>query len=130
MDKHYVPYISPQENGYKTDVRWLALRDTAGRGVMIIGQPTVCFSALHYTIEELTQAQRGTKHTVDLQNVPYVDLNVDYGQTGVGGDNFWGARALDKYTLFPQKYSYSFYLLSVERGADLNKIYLEFSNAE
>ena len=32
----FVPYVSPQENGYKTDVRWVAFRDDRGRGVAFL----------------------------------------------------------------------------------------------
>ncbi len=32
VDEQYVPYISPEENGYKTDVRWFSLLDGKGKG--------------------------------------------------------------------------------------------------
>ncbi len=58
FEKQYFPYIRPQENGYKTDTRWLALQDSTGKGLMFIGEPLVSFSALNYSIEDLDQ---GTK---------------------------------------------------------------------
>ena len=108
VSDQFEPYISPQENGYKTDVRWMALADKKGRGMLFQGLPQFCFSALHYTLEDLTQEKRGTKHPIDLTSIPFVELMIDYGQTGVGGNNSWGARALAKYTLWPRNYTYAF----------------------
>lgn len=106
----YVKYASPQENGYKTDVRWVALTKRNGVGLLAAGQPTLCFSALPYSIEDFTQERRGTKHPTDLAERDYIELNIDHNQTGVGGDDSWGARPLDHYTLLPKEYSYSFRL--------------------
>lgn len=106
----YVKYASPQENGYKTDVRWVALTGKNGVGLLAVGSPTICFAALPYATEDLTQESRGTKHPTDLQERDFIQVNIDYGQTGVGGDNSWGARPLDHYTLFPKEYSYIFRL--------------------
>ncbi|HSL87536.1 MAG TPA: glycoside hydrolase family 2 TIM barrel-domain containing protein, partial [Bacteroidales bacterium] len=46
VDEQYVPYIRPQENGYKTDTRWLTLTNENGTGLLISGDPLVCFAAL------------------------------------------------------------------------------------
>ncbi len=108
VSDQFVPYISPQENGYKTDVRWVAFFNKQGEGLLFVGDPLICFSALHYTIEDLTQPQRGTFHPTDLIRRPFAELNIDYKQTGVGGDNSWGARPLPQYTLFPREYHYRF----------------------
>ena len=43
----------------------------------------------------------------------FVTLNVDHLQSGVGGDDSWGARPLDEYTLAPLAYHYSFTLRPV-----------------
>jgi len=106
----YEKYASPQENGYKTDVRWVALTKKNGVGLLAVGLPTLCFSALQYSTEDLSQERRGTKHPTDLVESDFIEVHVDLGQTGVGGDNSWGARPLDHYTLFPKEYSYSFRL--------------------
>ena len=118
----FVPYVSPQENGYKTDVRWVALYNGEGQGLFIQGLPLLCFSALHYTIEDLTQSQRGSRHTVDLQPRSLVELNIDYRQTGVGGNNSWGALPLDKYILWPREYTYTFRLRALDDPAQLPKL--------
>ena len=106
VQEQFVDYSKPQENGNKTDVRWVALRDERGVGLMAIGMPLLSISARHYTTEGLEQAS----HSYKLAWQPYVLLNIDYKQMGVGGDNSWGARPHDWCTLWPQPYTYSFRL--------------------
>ncbi len=120
VKEQFVPYVSPQENGYKTDVRWVALTDDEGMGLVFIGseKDPICFSALPYTIEDLTQKKRGTMHPVDLVERDFVEVNVDFQQTGVGGEDSWGARPYPQYTLFPQNYAYRFRIHPLERGGD------------
>ncbi len=104
----FVPYVSPQENGYRTDVRWVSVRDEKGRGLAFFGLDLLSFSALRYTIEDLSQKSRGTMHPTDLVERDFIELNVDFKQTGVGGEDSWGARPYPQYTLFPNDYSYRF----------------------
>jgi beta-galactosidase len=53
----YFPYIVPQENGNKEDVRWMALQNTQGIGFQIQAlAQNFSFSALHHTPEDFTQA--------------------------------------------------------------------------
>ena len=47
------PYVRPQETGTRTDTRWVAVTDGSGIGLLVTGLPTVSFSALPYTIEDL-----------------------------------------------------------------------------
>jgi beta-galactosidase len=114
----FFPYVSPQESGTRTDVRWVALRDATGRGVLVAGRPTISFSALWYTAEDLTQKSRGSMHPVDLRERPFVELNVDYRQMGVGGDDSWGALPHPQYLLPPRPYSYAFRLRPLSPGED------------
>lgn len=115
----FVPYVSPQENGYKTDVRWMAVRDEEGGGLVFCGMELLSFSALRYTIEDLSQKSRGTMHPTDLAERDFVELNIDYKQTGVGGEDSWGARPYPQYTLFPQDYAYRFRIRPFDKGDDL-----------
>lgn len=114
----YTPYIRPQENGYKTDTRWLTLTDDNGNGLLISGDPLICFSALNYLHDDfespgkLSQYRKdaitANTHTIDLKQRDLVNLNVDLGQMGVGGDNSWGARIHPQYRLTGNKYEYTF----------------------
>ncbi len=120
--EQFEPYVSPQENSYKTDVRWVAFLNNKGNGLMAVGMPLICFSALHHTNEDLTQKSRGTMHPSDLKEQDFVFLNLDYKQMGVGGDDSWGARPHPQYTLPAQEYSYKFLMMPVTKNDDLMKM--------
>jgi beta-galactosidase len=107
-------YISPQENGYRTEVRWARLSSPEGEGVRIQGEPLFSFSALFYTTGDLTRERRGELHTVDLVERDFIELNIDREQMGVGGDNSWGALPLEKYRIFPKAQSFRFILVPEE----------------
>jgi len=114
----YVPYIRPQENGYKTDTRWLTLTDDNGYGLLIQGMPLICFAALHNIHDDFESpgklstyrkdAKTANTHTTDVKPRELVNLNVDLGQMGVGGDDSWGAMIHTQYRLLDDKYEYSF----------------------
>ena len=44
VSDHYVPYMRPQENGYKTDTRWVALHDGADTGLLVLAQDLISMS--------------------------------------------------------------------------------------
>ncbi|MCP4902128.1 MAG: DUF4981 domain-containing protein, partial [bacterium] len=47
------PYTRPQETGNLTDVRWLALRDAQGYGLLAVGGPLLSTSAWQFPVDEL-----------------------------------------------------------------------------
>ena len=49
--EQYFAYDRPQENGNKTDVRWMSLTDLKGNGLMVIGAPTISGSAYLFPTE-------------------------------------------------------------------------------
>jgi beta-galactosidase len=125
----YVPYIRPQENGYKTDTRWLTLTDDNGTGILVSGNPLFCFAALNYIHDDfespgkLSQyrpdAKSANTHTNDVKPHGFVNLNIDLGQMGVGGDDSWGARVHPQYRLLENSYEYSFRIRPVTREDDV-----------
>ncbi len=107
----YHPYIRPQENGNKTDVRWLSLTNKEGIGLLVVGVPFLSVSAHHFLSEDFDSGdKKRQRHTYDLKPRDLVNLNLDYKQMGVGGDTSWGARPHPQYRLPAQKYTYSFKL--------------------
>ncbi len=128
----YTHYIRPQENGYKTETRWLTLTDDNGSGVLISGDPLICFAALNNIHDDfespgkLSQYRKDAKtantHTIDVKPRDLVNLNVDLGQMGVGGDNSWGALIHPQYRLLAKKYEYSFRIRPVVKEDDILKL--------
>lgn len=108
-------YIRPQESGYKTDVRWLTLKNAKGQGVKIEGQQPVGFSALNISTEDLDPGKKKSQRhpsDLDLDSKEAVYLHLDYKQRGVGGDDSWGRLPHDPYRLLDKQYSYS-YIISL-----------------
>jgi beta-galactosidase len=104
VDEQFVDYSEPQENGNKTDVRWVSLTNDEGMGLLVVGDPLIDFSVHHYTTADLESA----KHSYQMQHREDITFNVDMKQTGVGGDTSWGARTHNQYTLWPEPMNYSF----------------------
>jgi len=129
----YWAYIRPQENGNKTDVRWVAFTNNDGNGLLSIGSPLLSVSAHHNLMEDFESPVRTVgriydgkevvnRHISDVKERNLVSVNLDYKQMGVGGDNSWGARTHPQYLLTDKEYSYSFRLKLVVKGDDLNSI--------
>ncbi|MEU0225601.1 glycoside hydrolase family 2 TIM barrel-domain containing protein [Streptomyces sp. NPDC006284] len=106
--EQWTPYIRPQENGNKTDVRWIALTDRHGVGLLASGEPLLEANASHFTPEDLSA---GVRHDYQLTPRDAVVLRLNYRQMGVGGDNSWGAHTHDEFKLFADRdYSYTYRL--------------------
>jgi beta-galactosidase len=128
----YTPYIRPQENAYKTDTRWLTLTDDDGNGILVSGDPLICFEALNNIHDDfespgkISQYRKDAKtantHTIDVKPRDLVNLNVDLGQMGVGGDNSWGALIHPQYRLLGTRYEYSFRIRPVVKDDDVLKL--------
>jgi beta-galactosidase len=99
-------YVRPQENGNHTQVSWLALQNSAGIGIMIIGSQPLNTSVWPYTFETIAKA----KHINDLDPAGFYTVNVDLAQAGVGGNDTWSPRGipLPEYHLNKKEYSYGF----------------------
>ena len=105
------PYVRPQENANRTDVRWVALTNARGIGLRAgsLSPGLFSVSAWPYTMADLSAG----RHTHDLPIRGTITVNIDHKQMGVGGDNSWGARPHAEYTLPIKKYTYSFKLQAV-----------------
>ena len=98
VTEQFVPYVRPQENGNKEDVRWLALADTRGGGLRVtaVGNP-ISVSALHFTAADLAAA----KHTHELKPRSEVVLSLDAKNSGLGNGSC-GPGVLERYAVLPQ----------------------------
>ncbi|VGO21736.1 glycoside hydrolase family 2 TIM barrel-domain containing protein [Pontiella sulfatireligans] len=101
-DELFTNYAMPQENGNRTDVRWLKLcAENSKAGLMITGQPQFGFSVWPYSAENLEEA----RHPYDLKPQGFYTLNIDSVQMGVGGTL---SNTLPQYLLKPGKYRLEF----------------------
>lgn len=116
----YYAYVRPQENGHRTEVRWLTFDDRKGRKLTILADSLLEFNALRNSVEDFDSEEatscpyqwqnysseeiqnrdlekachvlRRMHHVSDIVPRDYVEVCLDWRQQGVGGYDSWGAR--------------------------------------
>ncbi|MDW7692172.1 glycoside hydrolase family 2 TIM barrel-domain containing protein [Flammeovirgaceae bacterium SG7u.111] len=97
-------YAMPQENGNRSDVRWLKLaKGNKKEGITIAGASQFGFSIWPYTAENIEEA----RHPYDLGEQRFYTLNIDLVQSGLGGTL---SHTLPQYVIESGKYSFEFVL--------------------
>jgi beta-galactosidase len=106
------PYAVPQENGNRTDVRWMFLSNKGNEGLLVVADSLLSMSVRPFTDDMLENA----KHTNELKDAGYLTLNVDLVQMGVGGNDSWSdvAQPLEQYQIPAKTYRYGFYMMPVK----------------
>ena len=105
IDEQYFDYTEPCESGNKVKVRWTAIANAKGKGLLAIADKNLLsVKALRYTAEDL----QSHKHTFQMPQRKTTTLNLDLVQMGVGGDDSWGAKPHKEFQLPSDKnYSYT-----------------------
>ncbi|MEU0198260.1 MULTISPECIES: glycoside hydrolase family 2 TIM barrel-domain containing protein [unclassified Streptomyces] len=98
VDELQTPYLRPQENGARADVRWVELG-----GLRIEGDPEFWFTARRWTTEQLDAA----RHRTDLTPGDTVWVNLDHGQHGIGSQSC-GPGPLPQYFLKAEPARFAF----------------------
>ena len=77
-------YVRPQENGNRSDVRWVSFNDAGGEGIRIQhGEGGLLgVSAWPCSMEDLENAA----HPHEIPERDYITVNIDHAQEGAGGD--------------------------------------------
>jgi beta-galactosidase len=106
VEELQTPYLYPQENGNRRDVRWATLTEGGGRGLRVEGEPTVDLTVRPWTTEHLDQA----RHPTDLVPGDHIWVNLDLAQQGIGSASC-GPGVLPAYRLDPAPVSFAVRLL-------------------
>jgi beta-galactosidase len=115
VDEQFYPYIRPQENGTKSDIRWWAQTNKSGNGLLFISEAPFSASALHYSIESLDDGEKKSqRHSPLVTPVDYTNVCLDKVQMGLGCVNSWGALPLEKYRIPYQDYEFKFIIRPVQ----------------
>ncbi|MFD9188360.1 glycoside hydrolase family 2 TIM barrel-domain containing protein [Streptomyces phaeochromogenes] len=104
VDDLQTPYVRPQENGARADVRWAEVGD-----LRIDGDPEFWFTARQWTTEQLDAA----RHLTDLTPGDTVWVNLDHAQQGIGSQSC-GPGVLPRYQLRVQPAEFSFVFSTVD----------------
>ena len=116
--EQFVPYARAQESGNKADARFIALRNSSGRGLLAVGAPLLSANALPFSTEAIDAA----KHPHELEANGKIHLNLDRAQRGVGGDNSWGRAPLREYRLPADAQSYRYWLRGLRSGDEPSEL--------
>ena len=108
------PYVFPQENGGREDVRWAVVAGTGGPGLMVMGLPCLHVSALPVALEDLERALLAT----DLVPRPGTVLHLDGWHMGLGGDTGWRQNVHPEYRILPGRYRYGIRFRALAQGED------------
>ncbi|MGW0878135.1 glycoside hydrolase family 2 TIM barrel-domain containing protein [Streptomyces sp. NPDC002671] len=106
VDGMQTPYVRPQENGARIDVRWAELG-----GLRIEGDPLFFLTARRWTTEQLDAATHRTDlapgTASDSGSAAGVWVNLDHGQHGIGSQSC-GPGPLPRYYLRAEPAQFSF----------------------
>ena len=112
LENFTVPYPAPQDNANRGDVRWFSLSAPNNETFKITGLQPLNFRAWPYTEDDL----ENTGHDYQLPKRDFINLNIDLNIHGVGGDDTWGAKTMEKYTN-PGNMSYHYgFILEYSNG--------------
>jgi beta-galactosidase len=146
-DEMYFPYVRPQENGHRTDTRWVAIKGKKS-GLMVVADETIGFNALKNSVEDFDSEEATNRpyqwnnfsseeiaarkdgdaknrrprqtHINDITPRDFVEVCVDMKQQGVAGYNSWGARPLPQYSIpANQDYEWGFTLVPLRDAEDI-----------
>ena len=120
VDEQFYPYIRPQENGNKTDIRWWKQLNHARVGWEIVAEAPFSASALHYTIESLDDgANKDQRHSSEVPKADLTNLCIDKVQMGLACVNSWGAIPLPQYMLPYKDYEFTFMIQPVKHAVTI-----------
>ena len=74
------PYVFPQENGNRADVRWAQVTDDAGAGLRVTADPVANISVHRWTAGDLDAA----RHPSELRPRDHLFINIDHAHNGLG----------------------------------------------
>ncbi len=105
-------YAKPQSGGSREGLRELVLTDKSGKGIRIVTEGNVSFSANPYTDADLMKAQ----HYWEMTKRPYTVLHLDAWMRGVGNASCGGpdADTLPIYRVPNKSMSYKLRISAVE----------------
>jgi beta-galactosidase len=117
-NQFYSDYVIPGESGNKVEVRWVAITNSNGMGLLAIGSPLLSANAMKFTTEDIEMAS----YPYQIPIRDFTVLNLDWKQEGMGGDTNWGNKAWPHkpYLIPAEGQSYQFRLRPFAKGEDVS----------
>jgi beta-galactosidase len=112
VDDLHVPYVMPQENGGRADVRWIALEDERGLALLFAAEQPLQAAVSHFTPRDLYRAL----HTVDLERRAQTHVYLDLRQRGLGTASC-GPDTLEAYLIRAGAHRFAYWIAPLPGGA-------------
>ncbi|WP_229106671.1 glycoside hydrolase family 2 TIM barrel-domain containing protein [Paenibacillus sp. 1001270B_150601_E10] len=120
VEELHTPYVYPQENGNRTDVKWFSVANQEKS--LLFKSKHSCELTVHdYTTEALERA----KHRHEIDKSPYQVIHIDYMQTGLGS-NSCGQEQLPPYKLGLQPFGIDIEWSVVQAGSEIQESKKQF----
>lgn len=98
----FTSYVFPQENGNRTDVKFMTCAGDSGVGLLFSSEEAFNFSIHEYTLENLEKA----RHTFELEKSGFLNLYIDHRHHGLGS-NSCGPAPLKCHSLAPEEFDFT-----------------------
>lgn len=114
----YEEYVKPQEHGTKQEVRWMALTNDSGTGLLFSCPDQMAGSAVHFRPEDnYTNGGTRAKHPKEFKSCAQTIVNLDAATRGLG-NNSCGPDVLDKYELKAENTAFRFFIIPLTKDVD------------
>ena len=117
----WTDYVVPQEMGSKQDVRWLALSDNDGKGLLFIAADTMAAAAGHYRPSDFFNGAERIKHPYQFQPRKNTVVYLDRFQRPLGNATC-GPEPLEKYELRAQTTTFNLMILPLDDASGIDQL--------
>jgi beta-galactosidase/evolved beta-galactosidase subunit alpha len=98
----HTPYVRPQANGTRTDVRWATFTDGRGVGLQVTGDSSLDLTAHRYTTDDLEAAD----HDHELPERDEISVSLDHAHCGLGTGSC-GPATLEQHRIAPNTFEFA-----------------------
>ena len=107
----YEAYIKPQEHGTKQEVRWMALTNADGNGLLFVAPDQMAASAVHFRPEDnYTDRNNRSRHTYQFKSCAQTIVSLDAATRGLGNASC-GPDVMDQYELRAANTPFRFFII-------------------
>lgn len=115
VEQQFVNFPKPQSMGNREDVRWCALTDREGTGLLFVACDRMSASALPWSAMQMTLAA----HPHELPRSDGNYLHLDCQVTGLGGNSCGQGGPLERDRVMGDRHQMKFIIRPVEHGDDM-----------
>ncbi len=103
-------FILPQENGNKEEVRFIALTDDNGQGLMVVAPQQMSSTVGHWRAKDIYPSSGRKKHPYEVNFIKNTVVCIDAANRALGNASC-GPDVLDKYELKSEQKAFNFILM-------------------